>query len=222
MIDPRKTDVSKTLGQLLGGHARTGVAGALAGGMLASKAGRKLGKKALKLGGLAAVGGVAWLAYDRYRRGDAGGAPLLELVESARRAGFLPPPADAQGEQELGLVLIRAMIAAARADGKLDGRESDAIHREIDELELGPDEKELLRAELSKPVDVDALVAAATTPEIAAEIYTASLLAIELDTPAERAWLAMLAARLGLPDALRDEIDRRVADSDATALATPA
>ena len=56
--------------------------------------------------------------------------------------------------------------------------------------------------ELRKPLDVDAVAQGARTPEQAAEIYVASLLAIDVDNPAERGYLAMLAARLQLDEKL--------------------
>jgi uncharacterized membrane protein YebE (DUF533 family) len=46
------------------------------------------------------------------------------------------------------------------------------------------------------------VASAARTPEEAAEIYTVSLLAIDLDHPAERAYLAQLATKLRLEDGL--------------------
>jgi uncharacterized membrane protein YebE (DUF533 family) len=213
MNELRNVDASKILGQLLSGGAATGIAGALAGGMLASKRGRKLGKKALQLGGLAAVAGLAWMAWDRYRGGAArpvaSGEETAATVAAATRAGFLPAPSDLPLTQELGLTLIRAMIAAARADGKLEGREGEAIFRAVDTLALDADEKALLLEELSRSVDIEELVAAARTPALAAEIYASTLLAIEVDTPAERAWLAMLAARLELPEALVAQLHAR-------------
>lgn len=213
MNDLRNVDANKILGQLLSNGAATGIAGALAGGMLASKRGRKLGKKAVELGGLAAIAGVAWMAWDRYRgsaaQPAAPGEATVATVAAATRAGFLPPRTDLPHTQELGLTLIRTMIAAARADGKLEGREGEAIFRAVETLALDADEKALLLEELGRSVDIEELVAAARTPEIAAEIYATALLAIEVDTPAERAWLAMLAARLELPEALVAQLHAR-------------
>ena len=45
---------------------------------------------------------------------------------------------------------------------------------------------------------------------MAAEIYTASLLTIDVDTGAERAYLAMLAACLELPESLVDSIHQEL------------
>lgn len=188
----------RILSQLLGSGAASGFAGGLAGGLASglftSKAGRKLGSKALQVGGIAAVGGLAYAAWSRYRRGqDAPGAAPDRFIPGADRSE------EAEG---LGLTLVRAMVAAAHADGKLDGRERHAIYEHVGSLDLSEPEKADLLAQLGRPPEMHALVAAATTPEVAAEIYTASLLAIDVDTAAERAYLAMLAARLELPNAL--------------------
>ncbi|MCX5740645.1 MAG: DUF533 domain-containing protein, partial [Proteobacteria bacterium] len=104
MNDLRKIDANKILGQLLSNGAATGIAGALAGGMLASKRGRKLGKKAVELGGLAAGAGVAWMAWDRYRGGASNpvsaGAVPIDPVTAATQAGFLPLRSEPQRAQE--------------------------------------------------------------------------------------------------------------------------
>ena len=45
------------------------------------------------------------------------------------------------------------------------------------------------------------------TPEQGAEVYLASRLAINVDVPAERAYLDALAARLNLPAELKASLD---------------
>lgn len=67
---------------------------------------------------------------------------------------------------------------------------------------------------LAAPVDLDALVARVKDPVTAAEVYGASYLAIDPDTPAERAWLSMLAARLGLDGEAAAEIERRLDETN--------
>lgn len=214
------TDFNRILGQLLGSGAAGGFAGGLAGGlassMLTSKAGRKLGKQTLKMGGLAAVGALAYAAYQRYSAGQqplsAGTQPQPKtpLTREFEGTAFLPPENDTAGREALGLTLVRAMIAAARADGKLDAQESQAIFQRIQALELNSDDQALLVAEMGRPVDMDALVNRADSLEVAAEIYLASLLAIDADTAAEKAYLTMLAARLNLPADLVRELHRQV------------
>jgi len=57
---------------------------------------------------------------------------------------------------------------------------------------------------------MDTIVNSADSPEVAAEIYLASLLAIDVDTAAEKSYLSMLAARLNLPPELVTELNRQV------------
>lgn len=214
-------DMNKLLGSFLGSGAASGFAGGMAGGlasnMLTTKSGRKMGKKALKLGGVAAVGALAYTAYKRYSntQGDTSVAPSNEAVTivTAAPAGsaFMPEESDQAANEALGLTLVRAMIAVARADGRLDAQESQAIFQRIETLGLDSESKSLLVQEMGHPVDVDAIVNSANgSPEIAAEIYVASLLAVEVDTAAEKAYLSMLAARLQLPPELVTELERQV------------
>jgi uncharacterized membrane protein YebE (DUF533 family) len=210
-------DMNKLLGQLLGSGAGSGFAGGLAGGlassMISGKAGRKLGGKALKLGGLAAVGALAYTAYQRYNEQNAGSAPPAspaKLTPAPAGSAFMPKEEDTAAKEELGLILVRAMIAVARADGRLDAQESQAIFQKIQSLGMDPESQNLLVKEMGHPVDMDAIVNSADSPEIAAEIYAASLLAVEVDSAAERAYLGMLAARLGLPAQLVEELERQV------------
>lgn len=209
-------DMNKLLGQLLGSGVTSGFAGGLAGGlassMLTSKKGRKLGTKALKLGGVAAVGALAYTAYQRYNKGAAATLPATaaDLTPAPPGTAFLPKENDAPANEVLGLTLVRAMIAVARADGRLDAQESQSIFQKIQSLGLDNESQSLLVEEMGHPVDMDAIVNSATSPEIAAEIYTASLLAVDIDTAAEKGYLAMLAARLRLPSELVVEIEKQV------------
>ena len=213
-------DMNKLLGQLLGSGAAGGFAGGMAGGLagnlLTSKSGRKMGKKALKMGGIAAVGALAYAAYQRYSTGkgpDSGQLPQTaeaDLVPAPEGSAFLPSKSDTAGQATLGLTLVRAMIAAARSDGRLDAQESQAIYQRIESLGLDPESQALLVAEMGRPVDLDAIIDSASSPEVAAEIYIASLLAIDVDTPAEQSYLNMLAARLNIPPDLAAELRRQV------------
>ncbi len=213
-------DINNVLGKLLGSGAAGGFAGGLAGGLasnlLTTKSGRKLGKKTLKMGGIAAVGALAYAAYQRYgssspnTASEAAPTAGTQLQPAPAGSAFLPAKDDTAGQEKLALTLVRAMIAAARSDGRLDAQESQAIFQRIESLGLAPEDQALLVAEMGHPVDMDAIVNSATSPEIAAEVYLASLLAVDVDTPAEKSYLAMLAARLNLAPDLVAELHRQV------------
>lgn len=210
-------DANKLLSQLLGSGAAGGIAGGAAAGaltgMLTGKKGRKLAGSALKLGGLALVGGLAYQAYSRYRGGSAppagegGGAAA---APEAQPPEFLPPAEDAAAQEALGTLLIQAMIAAAKADGRIDADESRQILEAMDQAGLDPEERRFLMAELNRPVDLGALALQARMVAQATEVYAASLLVIDGDSPQEQAHLDALAGHLGLDPALRAELHRSV------------
>jgi uncharacterized membrane protein YebE (DUF533 family) len=214
-------DIDRILATLLSSPARAGIAGAVAGGLLSSKGGRKLGKQALELGGMAALAGLAYTAWQRHKQGERAGVELVAPTpERLRSAGFLPEGAAAS--EDFGRALFRAMVAAARADGRLDASERAALLEQIGRLGLGDAERAELYAEIERPVTIEEVVASARTPAQAAELYTASLCATGADTPAERGYLALLAARLGLDDALVASIEREVGAASESAPAARA
>jgi len=188
--------------------------GAIAAVLLGTGAGRAATGTALKVGGLAAIAGVAYKAYQNYQSGQQPGA--ARPGQSGPLA--LPAPTDTpfdpklapQGETEFALTLVRAMIGAARADGRIDETERSHISDRLRLAGYDGEARDFLLAELEKPVDVDALVATARTDAQKAELYTASRLAIEPDTAAERGYLDDLADRLRLPGPLVEHIEQTV------------
>jgi uncharacterized membrane protein YebE (DUF533 family) len=224
-------DAKRSLEQVLGGQAGRGsgkgpslgglgtgaLAGGLAGILLGTKTGRKLGGSTLKLGAMAAIGAIAYKAYRDWQAAKVATSAAAGPA-CAEPSPLLPAPAgtafnpvEEQAQQTLARSLLRAMIAAAKADGHVDAQEQARVFAEIDKLGLGAEDKAFVFDELRAKLDIDAVAADAATPEQAAEIYAASLLAIEPDSAAERGYLAMLAARLRLDDDLVARIHRSVA-----------
>jgi uncharacterized membrane protein YebE (DUF533 family) len=127
--------------------------------------------------------------------------------------GLMEPQTEADREEleNRADLALRAMINAAKADGKID--ESEA-HRIVGKLqEIGADAKaQRYVLELMKsPMMTEKLIAAAEGhPNLAAELYAASLMAIEVDTPAEKNYLADLAAGFGLSPDVAQRIEEMV------------
>lgn len=180
----------------------SGAAG-MAAGMLMSGGGlgRMVGNVA-KVGAVAAVGGLAWSAWQNYQKNQPGSAP------ASSEDAFMPPPQASYQHEELGKTLVRAMISAAKADGQIDADEKDHIFKRLETMPLSAEEKAFVFDELSSPLDIEAVVARADTPEHAAEIYAASLVAMKPDTSAERTYLEALAFKLKLDPALVTEIHK--------------
>ena len=188
-------------------------AGALAAAVLGTKTGRNIAGNALAVGGLAAIAGLGYQAYKNYRDGAApqpqpADPQQIEVLPPPDESGFSTVPSAMRND--FVLVLVRAMIAAAKADGHIDDEERGRIMDKVKISGLDAEAEAFLEKELAAPTDLDALVAAARTDEQKVELFTASRLAIEPDTRAERGYLDLLAGRLGLPDALVDHIEATV------------
>lgn len=196
MVERIKTDPNARNAAIAGGG------GVLAGLVLAQSKG--LGGALVRLGGMAALGGLAYHAWRKHQARQAGtaapeiGADGLE----AAPAGFLPGPEDAN----FAKLTLRAMINAAKADGAIDQTEKARLFDRLGQVTLTDEEKAFLFDELAKPIDTDGLVAGVSSPQAAAHVYAASLLAIDVDQPAEQRYLDDLARRLNLAPELAAEI----------------
>jgi uncharacterized membrane protein YebE (DUF533 family) len=166
-------------GAVLGGR-RGGTAGALGGGLLAF---------------------LGSLAFSALKHRDVQ-SPLTTQADVAREAplGLREPqtPAEEQELQNTAHLAISAMINAAKADGAIDGSEMGRIMGKLNEEGADAEAKDFVMSELQKPLDLDGLVRSVKSPEVAVQIYSASLLAIEVDTPAEKEYLQKLAQKLNL------------------------
>lgn len=221
MIDPEKILRELSKGGLgSGGMGGLGglLGGGLGGGLLGGRK-KKGGGKLLQLGTLAAVGAVAYKAYQAYQQNQAVGARTPGSVPpvgaprpaapAAAPVAAVATPASAAPASD-GLTLLRAMIAAAKADGQVDAAESQQILAQVGRANLSADEKAFLLDELAQPLNLDALLAGVRTPQQAAEVYAASRLVIAEASAAEQAYLGLLAARLNLDPQATRELDAAV------------
>jgi uncharacterized membrane protein YebE (DUF533 family) len=177
--------------------------GAIAGGLLGvllSGGARRLIGSGVKVGGAAVIGGLAYKAYEDWKAGKSADEPddLVALPQPDDRFS----PQDPDAADNLSMRLLQAMVAAAKADGHITPQERARIAEQLPRLGLGAEAQALLAEELDAPLDFARLAGLATTDAEAAEIYAASLLVVDPDAPAEKGYLAMLAARLKLDSGL--------------------
>jgi uncharacterized membrane protein YebE (DUF533 family) len=203
--------------RMLGGGSGAGSGGlaSVAGALLGGGGGRRTGS-----GGLGDLFGSMFGGGNRTAgAGLSGGAMgLLGTLASAAMqhlgsgqeatqsglAEDAAPYADSEvaDENTRAMVMIRAMIAAAKSDGEIDPEEKQRILGRLEEAGADPDAQAFVRSEMTKPVDVNAIVSAVASPHMAIEAYAASLFAIDVDTPAEAAYMRQLAQGLKLDPAL--------------------
>lgn len=194
--------------------------GALAGGalglLLGNKKARKMGGKVAVYGGVAAVGLLAYKAYGDWKKqqesgtaGASGHAAAALPAGEPRTVNALPAPE----AEEHSRGILRALVAASKADGHIDARERETIEGEFVRIGADPAMREWLHAELEKPLDPAEVARAATSPELAAEMYLASLLAVDEQSFMERAYLDELARQLGIDDSLKARLEAQVREA---------
>ncbi len=211
------------LSGMLGGGGGTG--GIL--GNVLKEAGRAAGgNQNLALGGLGALAGAILGGGGKSMGGAMGGGVMALLAAMAFQAlkgsgrqqsqvplGLMAPQteADRQELERHAEIVFNAMINAAKADGQIDREEIRRIVGKLQEVGVDADSRQYVMMEMQKPMDTQRLVAAAKGhPELATEVYGASLLAIEVDTPAERIYLEQLAEGLGLSPEVTQRIKTMV------------
>jgi hypothetical protein len=102
------------------------------------------------------------------------------------------------------------MIAAAKADGEVDQTESQKIFGQMEQAGLSTEEKAFLLSEISKPLNIEDVAKLASTPEVAAQLYTASALVIDSANEKEAGYLSMLAQRLNLPAGFVEQLHGQI------------
>lgn len=121
-------------------------------------------------------------------------------------AGFSEATPGGAQLQERSILLIRAMIAAANADGNVDSEERNMILSRLREAGVTAEEERFIVQELESPPSIDSLLPSIINHDLAADAYLVSLLTIEIDSKAERDYLAYLRSRLDLEDSKIREI----------------
>lgn len=178
--------------------------GAVAGGALGLLLGKnRKTRKLATYGGLAAIGVMAYQAYRDHQQQSAA------AVNEPRTVDRLPPPQAEHHSQ----AILRALIAAAKADGHVDERERGVIEGEFRRLGDDAELQRWLQAELQKPLDPAEVARAGDSPEVASEMYLASLMVVDEQNFMERAYLDELARQLKLDADLKARLERQLADS---------
>jgi uncharacterized membrane protein YebE (DUF533 family) len=208
----RSGGIEEILGSLMRGSGASGAGG----GDLADRARDFLGKEqaggmsGAKIGGLGAAAGAL---FGGGIGGAARGGAMAVLGTLALKAwrdhqseqgGALQDAEPGQDDvraltgPEAERLVLRAMIGAAQVDGHVDDAEMERILGRMHDDDVTEEDRRAAREDVRRPVDVEALGAQVSRPEVAMEIYLAALMAVDIDTEAERDYFRRLARALRL------------------------
>jgi uncharacterized membrane protein YebE (DUF533 family) len=195
--------LTDTLSSLLSGKGGAAMAGGALGLLLGSKSGRKMGGTVLTYGGLAALGALAFKAYQNYQQQT---PSQHQQPNPVKPFDQLSAP---QAEVHCTVILV-ALIAAAKADGHIDDRERELIDGEVAKLTADPSLQQWVDRELKKPLDPAEVASHAKDQAMAAEMYLASLLTVDEQNFMEKSYLQELARQLKLDPALQEQLALQV------------
>ena len=180
--------IGALLGALMGG-SRSTTANTLGGGMM---------------------GLLGMMAYKALKNSMGGSAGVTSQPQAQVPQEYVQPSPQQQATD--AEIIITAMIDAAKADGQVDAEEFQRITSSLQKNGLGQDGLNYVIQKLQGPMETAKIVAAVKgRPELAAQVYSASLMAINVDTDAERRYLTKLGKAMGLNDSVMQNIEQLTA-----------
>ncbi|WP_178119021.1 tellurite resistance TerB family protein [Pseudomonas akapageensis] len=149
---------------------------------------------------LASLGMMAFQAYQAWQQSQAS-AP----AQAVRTVDQLSGP-EAEDHSH---AILRALIAAAKADGRIDEAEKKLIYAEISRHTDDPELQEWLDREVQSPLDAASVAQSAQDPGMASEMYLASVMLVDDQQDAERNYLDELAYALKLDPQLQIHLEQQ-------------
>jgi uncharacterized membrane protein YebE (DUF533 family) len=203
--------LSSLTSNIPGGLAGGAAAGGIMALIMSNKSARKVAGTAAKYGGAAMLGGLAFKAYQNWQNKDPAGAQQASASqqpitsETTFHQQAIEQATASDGDFEL--TIIKAMIAAAKADGHIDAQEQQRIFQAVEKMDLSAQDKGMVFDYLQKDIPIEEIANGIGTMELKAEVYLASCLVIDTDHAAEREHLDKLGSALGLPRELLQQLE---------------
>jgi uncharacterized membrane protein YebE (DUF533 family) len=193
------------------GFGKGAVIGGVAALLIGNKKARKFAGSAAKIGGAALLGGLAFKAVKNWHGSRTQASPEKPLksaqyntdISSSSSATF---EAQVSNNTDFQLVLIKAMIAAAKADGHINIAEQDRIFSAVDNMDSADEYKSMMMDLLRYPVTVEELAESVHGIEQKTELYLISCFAVDMANEAEWEYLKRLEITLQLPSALAGQL----------------
>ena len=180
-------------GQSGGGQSGGGGLGDLLGGVLG-------GGSQSSGGGLGDLFGMAMKQFGAARQGNA--------RQARNAAGTNLPDGAAYGQvEQQAELMVKAMINAAKADGRVDSEEQQKIVERLGDVTR--DELEFVQRELRAPLDTQAFIRSVPRG-LESQVYAVSLMAIDLDSNPEAQYLHQLAQGFGLSADVCNQIHQQL------------
>lgn len=168
----------------LGGLLGAGAVGALLGGLVS--------KSVLRDAALVGAGAVAWNFYQKWSRSG-------NAQEAGAATAPAQQPANLVPSDAATMLMLRAMVYSARADGHIDAAEQERIMRLVEQTFPGRDMSAVMNGLMAEPLNPSLLAGAVENREQGEDLYRLSCFIVDVDHFMERSYLDALASALNIP-----------------------
>lgn len=208
---------AKSTASDIASSAPGGMGGLLGAGALGALIGSFASKSVLKDAALVGVGAVAWNFYQKWSSAraqqQAAPQPSFPAPSAPQSVQTAQSAQSVQGAplDETAVLLLRAMIYTARADGHIDAAEQTRISRLVEQMFPNRDAAALTGSFMNEPINPSLLAAGVHSSEQAEDLYRLSCLIVDVDHFMERSYLDALAAALSLAPERRAALEEEAA-----------
>ncbi|KAB7614388.1 tellurite resistance TerB family protein [Amylibacter sp. SFDW26] len=197
------------LGQLSGGQARGQSADNDGGLGLENMMGGVFGNAPSSSGGVGGLGGMLDSLAGKGAAGGTGSGGIGDMLNQSFERFGEPQAAPSTEQDATAGVMLKAMLQAAKSDGRIDAAEQKALMENLGDA--GPEDMAFVNQVMESPVDAKAL--AREVPQGAeAQTYAMSLIACDLDSDAEARYLNSFAVALGLQENTVNQIHAQMGE----------
>lgn len=207
-------DKARNAASDISSQAPGGVGGLLGAGALGALLGSFVSKSVLKDAALVGAGAVAWNFYQKWSRSrnsqPVEGQVVAREVPAPSAGAAVSSPAALDAT---AMLMLRAMVYTARADGHIDATEQGRILKLVEQLCPGRDMSAVMNGLMSEPIDPARLATEVRSSEQAEDLCRLSCLIVDVDHFMERSYLDGLAGALHLSQDRKAMLEQEVAQA---------
>lgn len=191
--------------------AAVAVAGGFAALLLGTSTGRSVTAGAVKLGGIAGLGGIAYKAFSNWQQSK----PLMEGVPGLEQLTAPAPTGSGfhtdDHSHDTAQLIVRAMVATASADGTIAPGQRATLMTQMQRAGLGSDESAFIEEAVAHPMSPGEIArGVAGNSQLAAQVVAAASLVADPANAKEEEFLSRLSTELGMSGDLLSHIKAAV------------
>ena len=206
-------DKAKNTASDITSKAPGGLGGLLGAGALGALLGSFVSKSVLKGAALVGAGAVAWNFYQKWSQSRGAQTENVEVISRQTTGTTVGASVPAPALDNTAMLMLRAMVYTARADGHIDATEQGRILKLVEQICPGRDMSAVMNGLMSEPIDPSRLAAEVRSPEQGDDLYRLSCLIVDVDHFMERSYLDGLASALHLSAERKAALEQEVAQA---------